>query len=263
MNILEAEPEIIAPKKDLNLILHCGGQEQTFDAVRAVHTPSATRSWQPVAHDYLVGEVRDTLRNNGLAVRQEVHSLAKDGQRYFGLMEVHRKAEKELADTSWVLGLRNSHDQSFSAGMVVGMSVFVCDNLSFSGEIKVLRKHTTNVFKDLPQLVSRSVGELVTRWNSQETRVLAYKEAELDDKTVHDLVVRAADNGTCAYSYVPKVLKAWREPPPEAFLPRNAWSLFNAFTETLKGGNLYELPKRTQALHGLLDMHCGLSVGVN
>ncbi|MFO1437570.1 MAG: hypothetical protein U1F81_04555 [Verrucomicrobiaceae bacterium] len=37
------------------------------------------------------------------------------------------------------------------------------------------------------------------------------------------------------------------------------WSLFNAFTESLKDGNLAELPKRTEALHGLLDTHVGLS----
>ncbi len=40
--------------------------------------------------------------------------------------------------------------------------------------------------------------------------------------------------------------------------PRNVWSLFNAFTESLKDGNLAELPKRTEALHGLLDTHVGI-----
>lgn len=34
-------------------------------------------------------------------------------------------------------------------------------------------------------------------------------------------------------------------------------SLFNSFTETLKEGNLKELPKRTEALHGLLDINVG------
>ena len=45
----------------------------------------------------------------------------------------------------------------------------------------------------------------------------------------------------------------------DAFEGRNVWSLFNAFTESLKDGNLAELPKRTEALHGLLDTHVGLS----
>jgi hypothetical protein len=36
---------------------------------------------------------------------------------------------------------------------------------------------------------------------------------------------------------------------------------FNAFTEALKEGNLQELPNRTKALHGLLDLldsHVGI-----
>jgi hypothetical protein len=39
---------------------------------------------------------------------------------------------------------------------------------------------------------------------------------------------------------------------------RRIWTLFNSFTEVLKG-NLNELPKRTEALHGLLDSYVGLS----
>jgi hypothetical protein len=35
--------------------------------------------------------------------------------------------------------------------------------------------------------------------------------------------------------------------------------LFNAFTEILKG-NLGALPRRTQALHGLMDAACGLVI---
>jgi hypothetical protein len=40
---------------------------------------------------------------------------------------------------------------------------------------------------------------------------------------------------------------------------RTAWRFFNSVTEVLKG-NLTELPRRTQALHGLLDSACGLTV---
>jgi hypothetical protein len=34
---------------------------------------------------------------------------------------------------------------------------------------------------------------------------------------------------------------------------------FNAFTESLKDENLAEVPKRTEALQGLLDTHVGLA----
>ncbi len=41
----------------------------------------------------------------------------------------------------------------------------------------------------------------------------------------------------------------------DAFAKRNVWSLFNAY---LKKVNLAQLPKRTKALHGLLDTRVGL-----
>ena len=56
----------------------------------------------------------------------------------------------------------------------------------------------------------------------------------------------------------PDVLHEWRKPRHEEFGLWNIWSLFNAFTEALKG-NLVELPRRTEALHGLLDTHVGLA----
>lgn len=46
------------------------------------------------------------------------------------------------------------------------------------------------------------------------------------------------------------MLHQWREPWHEEFTPRNVWGLFNALTEALKDGNLAELPKWTEALHG-------------
>ena len=62
-----------------------------------------------------------------------------------------------------MLGLRNSHDKTFPAGIVAGSAVFICDNLAFSGEVKLARKHTTHITRDLPRLVQSAVGQLMDR----------------------------------------------------------------------------------------------------
>ncbi len=69
----------------------------------------------------------------------------------------------------------------------------------------------------------------------------------------------SSEKNLCSNRLIQKVLHEWREPRHDAFEGRNVWSLFNAFTESLKEGNLAELPKRTQALHGLMDTYVGLS----
>ena len=252
---LDPQPQLVLHKSP-NLILHCGAQAAEWEEVRCVPTPSPTDTWTPIPHGELIQTVERTLTSTHLRIGARAHSLSHEGQRYFGLMEIH--AQKSSTDYCWVLGLRNSHDKTFPAGIVAGASVFVCDNLSFSGEVKFTRKHTRFILRDLPQMVERSIGQLMARWHDQDRRIAAYKEAGITDTEAHDLVIRATDVGVCSNRLIPPVLHEWREPRHNAFAPRNVWSLFNAFTESLKDGNLAELPKRTEALHGLLDVHVGL-----
>ena len=137
--------------------------------------------------------------------------------------------------------------------------MFVCDNLSFSGEVQFARKHTRFINRDLPQLTERAIGLLLAKWHDQDKRIEAYKESEIDDAEAHDLIIRACDVGVCSNRLIPAVLHEWREPRHQEFQERDVWSLFNSFTEALKDGNLAELPKRTEALHGLLDVAVGLN----
>jgi hypothetical protein len=245
-----------------NLTLHCGAHAVHIEQVSAVRTPEPTASWQPIPHGLLISQVETTLEMTNLRIGTTAHSLTRDGMRYFGLMEVHHRLA-DSDDYCWVLGLRNSHDKTFLAGIVAGASVFVCDNLSFSGEVKFARKHTRFINRDLPQLVERAVGRLMEKWHDQDQRIAAYRQSEIDDRRAHDLIIRATDVGVCSNRLIPTVLREWRMPRHSQFETRNVWSLFNSFTEALKKGNLVDLPKRTEALHGLFDVHVGLAHIVN
>ena len=164
----------------------------------------------------------------------------------------------EVKDFQYVVGLRNSHVQKYPAGLVVGSWVFVCDNLAFSGEVSVTRKHTTNIRRDLQGLVSKAVGFLSERWLDQETRINAYRDYNVTNVRAHDLIIKALDARVITTQQVVKVLQEWREPQHEEFQARNAWSFFNSFTEVLKGTNPFILAPRTQTLHGLLDHQTGV-----
>lgn len=239
-----------------NLYLHCGANHVERGQLALVATPQRTATWVPIPHDRLLAQVLGTLERGGLHVVSEAHGLTRDGQRYFGLLQVANGHNPD--DFGLVVGLRNSHDKRFPAGLVVGASVFVCDNLSFSGEVKLARKHTAHVERDLPQLVGRAVGRLTDLRGRQEQRFAAYKQQEIGDREAHDLIVRGLDARVVPVTRVPDVLAEWRQPRhPEFRDGKTGWRLFNAFTEALKG-NLEALPRRTQALHGLMDPACGL-----
>ena len=240
--------------KACNLILHCGAAAVDRAAVKTVRTPRATATWSPIPHLRLVEQVERALAASRLEIVNQAHALSHDGDRYFGLIQI--EAKWSGADYALVLGLRNSHDKRFPAGIVAGAQVFVCDNLSFHGEVQLSRKHTRFIGRDLPFLTERAIGQLREKWESQEQRINRYRERVIDDRDAHDLMVRAVDVGVCPVTLLPKVVQEWREPSHEVFQARSVWSLFNGFTESLKG-NLALLPARTQALHGLMDGYVG------
>ena len=243
----------------LNLMIHCGGKHVERDQVTSAATPQRTRSWVPIPHHRLLEQVESTLAGCGMQVVHQAHALWSEGSRYFGLMEVRNG--QSASDYGLVIGLRNSHDKSFPAAIALGASVFVCDNLSFSGEVSIARRHTRFIERDLPRVITTAVGRLTELRKTQDGRIEAYKETELDDRTVHDLVIRAVDARVVPITRVPTLLTEWRTPRhPEFADGQTAWRFFNAATEALKGRNLAELPRRTQTLHGLVDAACGLAV---
>jgi Domain of unknown function (DUF932) len=242
--------------KQLNLMLHCGANSVGREEISCVTTPEPTETWCPVPHHLLVEQVEGALGTLGMSVVNQAHALTKDGNRYFGLLQVARKQEEADRDYAFVAGLRNSHDKSFPVGLVIGDGVFVCDNLSFSGEIQFSRRHTSRALEALPVLTAEAVAKLQQGWTKTDARVAGYKDQQIDDARAHDLVVKALDFGAISLRQVPHVLNEWRRPRHEEFGVRNIWSLFNSFTEVMKSTALHELPRRTIRLQGLLDQHC-------
>ena len=249
--------------KTLDLTIHGGNHELvTVEKLAEVATPAPEKTWYPIPHARLLDSVRKTVEKSGLHVVTETHAIAKGGLRYFGMMQLANG--KNPDDYSLVVGLRNSHDKSIVAGLAVGAGVHVCDNLSFSSDIIIDRKHTRNIERDLPTLIESAVGRLGDARRTQDERITVYKRTELADAQAHDLVIQAYDAHIVPVTRIPEILAEWRAPRhPEFKEGRNAWRLFNAFTEGLKESSLFQRPVATQALHGLMDSACGLALATN
>ena len=243
----------------LNLVLHCGAAAVDRDAVAASPTPIATRTWQPIPHGRLLGLVEGTLERGGLHVVNHAHALTRDGARYFGLLELRNG--QPVNGHALVVGVRNSHDQSFPAGLVIGSGTFICDNLCFSGEVVLARRHTVYIQRDLPELVNRAVGQLGDLRRQQEERLAAYKATQMERRDAHHLLIEALRMQVLPATRLPVAVREYDEPSHDEFREHgpSAFRLLMAVTEAIKGRNLDALPRRTQALHGLLDGACGLA----
>lgn len=240
------------------LMLHCGGELKSRDEVFGVPVPVATRTYTPLSYESLVTRVEKQLAVEGITIREEKLALSKEGQRFFGLLELHMPEFPET-DHGCVLGFRNSYDKSYSTGLVVGAHVFVCDNLSFTGDCSFERKHTGNLIRDLSWFITETVTSLPIRFAAQNKTFAAYKEADLSDAQAHDLAIQLWDERALSITEIPYLLKEWRTPMHQEFAQaKNAWRFFNAATETIKG-DLWRLPARTQRIHQVLDAACGIS----
>lgn len=239
----------------------CGSDNSEISVadLAKVKTPHRTETYQPIPHADLVSIFREQMKNARLNIKQELHTTARFGQRYFGLFEIDMGKQ---GSSGTIVGLRNSHDKSFPAGLCAGNAPFVCSNLAFHNEVTLHRRHTPNLLRDLPQIVSRAIGKLTDMWTRNEVRVAKYAETPLTDDQAGTLILRGYRAGAIGKTMIADVLDQWEKPLHEEFAPRNLWSLHNAFTEVYKG-NLIALPKRSESLHSILDPFAGLNLTVD
>ena len=259
------------PRKSVNLHI-CGGNRTLVDFEQVVGVPTPpveyrkkenangerAISYQPISHHEVVNRTKGFLEQNGFSIGEEVHSLARGNNHYFGLFAVDHP-NRETSDRGCVVGIRNSHDKTFPAGLCAGDAPFVCDNLIFTNTIKLARRHTRNILQDLDFTINRAIGKLFNFWHGQDARINAYKEIEISNAQVNDIVIRACQAGALPKSKIIDVVDQWQSSDHPEFWDRNVNSLYNAFTEVYKG-NLVALPNRSDALHSVLDAEVDFNV---
>jgi hypothetical protein len=217
---------------DAQLVIHRGGWQATKVDLASVPVPEETDSYVSVPYLRFVEEVELHVPRFGLTITEERFALAKDGRQLFGVLTCtngHGQGDYALA-----IGLRSSYDRSLAVGLVAGTRVFCCDNLAFSGEASMHRKHTAHVFRDLPDLIYRMLSKVSAIRERQDAEIAAWKQRELRPADAHHLMVEAIRARALPASRLPKVLEAWENPSHSEFEPRTAWSLYNAFTEHAK-----------------------------
>ena len=214
--------------------------------------PAGTRSWSPIPHNLLIDQVLEATEEMGLNITKEWHEVDNGGLRYFGKFFIGDERETE-AGYNFVLGVRNSNDKTFSAGVCCGSSVLVCSNLCFSGDITLSRKHTRFIRRDLPGMVYNAVDGVVDMREHQYKRIQAYKAAKIGDLHMSALCVRAMVEGVISSSQIGKVWGEWKEPSHSEFESRTVFSAMNAFTEVFKTVNPMTMNVRGQGLHQLCD----------
>lgn len=214
----------------MTLIAHRGGWEASPADLASVPVPDDTDTWKAVPYPRLIEEVKLHIPRFGLTVEDERYALAREGNQMFGVLTCRNG---HVADWGLAIGLRSSYDRSLAVDLVAGHRVFVCDNLAFSGETNVSRKHTVNVFRDLPDLIYRMLSDVSAMKAKLSDEIDVMKGTRLTKGQAHDIMVRAVRENALPASRLPKVIAGYDELDNSDFDPETAWSLFNAFTAVI------------------------------
>lgn len=223
--------------------------------------PERTDSYQPVPHAELVRMVETIGRDilTGYRFDRDDYGLARDGRQLFG---THTYRVPEDDQMGLTIGFRNSYDKSLSVGLAVGASVFVCDNLAFTGDLTVMRKHTSNVLTDLEDMIIATIFRCRKNYHQISTDAESMAEHALADDEAFQMLGLLFGKSVLTPRQLPIVKKEWLKPSYEDFEPRNMWSFYNACTEGLKGSPPAKIMEKHIALHQLIterSYHNGLN----
>ena len=221
-----------------------------------VRTPEGTDSFTPISHSFLVEETLSALDRAGYSVTEEKHALGRFGQRYFGGFQI-TGPDINSDSRKLVLGLRNAHDKSFAASMCIGNRMIVCENLCFSSDVKLARRHTVNIIRDIPRVLSEGIGRLLSHWTDMETRIERYQNTEIGFDRACELSVQLAEAKALPARDVFAVTQEFKAPRHPEFNTPTLWNLYNSVTENLKGSDLTKLPVRTMVMQSMFDSLAG------
>jgi len=212
------------------LMLHSGAEKIGRQDLLSLPTPEPTATHKPIAHFKVVASLLESLSYRNIDVVRDEYAVSKDGMRMFGFLQLNLNE----GDICISLGLRNSHDKSFSLGLTVGYRVFICDNLAFNGDFTpVTAKHSKHF--DIQSVISSGVDKAQRHFVPMVTRINAFKKFSLSDNDAKLVIYKAFVEGDGFPKHLARqVHQEYFEPQYKEFEPRTLWSLENGFTSAFK-----------------------------
>jgi hypothetical protein len=213
------------------LVLHRGARIVEQPELEFVDAPPPTDTWFPLKHGIVLNRVSTTLTEAGYEISKQSLALSADNARFFGTLDLKSDIMEGI---SLSVGIRNSIDKSFPIGFAAGSRVFNCDNLSFSSEVVIARRHTRFGEMRFNNALSQAVLGLHQYKALAAERIQSLQLSNLSEDAAASYLLASAEKGIVGWRLLPKVIEEWRNPRHEEFKPRTKWSLFNSYTEVLK-----------------------------
>ena len=212
-----------------------------------IQIPVQTSTYTPVPYNKLIDIAEDIVTANGFIVDSTRVQVRVDGSQMFAVMLLLKNnAKPEVKDFRRMLGLRSSYDKSLPNGLVFGTHVVACSNMMFCGDVKVFRRHTLNVFEELPSLFNGAFVEGLRQFKLDLQFFNILRERSISNYHGEAFLFYALLSGLLTAQNVKLVYAAWREHKEAATL----YGLHNGFTAVWRDHlNPLQLPEKSQVLN--------------
>ena len=206
------------------LMAHIDSTQIPRAQLRALPQPQATATFKPVHHADLVDALEERLDQHGMSIRKAEFAVSHDAAKLFA---TYRLAFQENDEYGAALGLRTANNRTMSIQIAVGANVFVCDNMSFKGDMIALRrKHTSrlNIERELDGAINRyseNIGRLYSGIEKLRQIPLRTRDAE-------HMIFSCFDRELLPVRLFHPVIESYRMLKKEGVVSQ--WQLHNCFT---------------------------------
>lgn len=241
--------DILTSDRDSRLMTHAGGEVLEYGDLIDLPTPAATSTFSPISHYNFTSLIRDTaakvLEPQGYEFSDLKLSTDRDHMRLFGVFTFTKHTYK---DTKLAIGFRQALDKSMAAACALGGAVTVCDNLMFSGQEVIFRKHVGDVFLALKEKIIMTLFDVDGVWSGIQEDKEKMTSQRFDDDIAYAHFGRAYGHGLLNGTQLKTCIEEWDKPSFDHG-PPTLWKWYNSVTQVYKGLPIHTTMKKHKALH--------------
>ena len=214
-----------------------------------------TKTWNPWHHHDVNNFIEREVGNAGLTIHNPRYEASANGMDLFAHFGV---AVNDTVNGHVVrqIGWRNSMQKNFALGMVAGMHVTVCSNMSFYGDYKEVRVHRSNLDQSaLEYFIQGSIRSIQRDFSIQDQMLTKLALTSISDDEKKSLVFDLMANGVINPSQFMQFLTHLEDEQKthddlEGALTLN--HMYGAVTRTLRGQSTRQIMDRTRKLDQIL-----------
>jgi len=215
----------------MSMIKHFGAHGVTREELAAIKPPDGTDTWFPIKHHAVLQKVEAELSGLDIEVTRTELAVAKEGMEFFATLDLSMPL---LDAENLSIGVRNSNNKRFPMGFCIGRRATVCDNLVFSSDVVISKRHTRHGEERYDEGISHGIAQMPSYQEVEARRIEQLTETQVSATEADALILQAAEKKLISWRQAPKVLEQWRKPTFEEHAGLNRYCLLQAFTEVLK-----------------------------